>query len=194
VYEPSRNGYPRLGNYLLKCFPNETIKSGDYATIPNTTIRFLRPLQQMYWTANGITVLYFKEMRPYPMLSFAVRQFRFVKVGSWSLLSHNLKNTTVTKPIGKMVAALVRNLMIKNHHWSSKNHLLRSGKFEKEIPAFSVTSKKIWTRFFWNLVKGLSLSPQAIQAAKECPIGLLAKFMVHLVKWSAAALKAFGIY
>ena len=78
-----------LANYLLKCFPNEEIKVAiTHDSRINNTL-FARTTADVL-TANGITVLYFREMRPTPMLSFAVRHFG-CKSGVMITASHNPK-------------------------------------------------------------------------------------------------------
>lgn len=78
-----------LANYLLKCFPGEDIKVAiSHDSRINNTLFAMTTANVL--TANDIKVLYFKEMRPTPMLSFAVRHFG-CKSGVMITASHNPK-------------------------------------------------------------------------------------------------------
>ena len=57
------------------------------------------------FSANGIHVYLFSELRPTPELSFAVKQLQ-CHVGIVLTASHNPQNITVTKYIGKMADKL----------------------------------------------------------------------------------------
>ncbi|MCZ8134005.1 MAG: phospho-sugar mutase, partial [Algoriphagus sp.] len=78
-----------LANYLLQCFPGEDIKVAiTHDSRINNTL-FAKTTADVL-TANGIQVMYFREMRPTPMLSFAVRHFG-CKSGVMITASHNPK-------------------------------------------------------------------------------------------------------
>jgi len=63
-----------LANYLISCFPSEKIKVAiTHDSRINNTL-FAKTTADIF-TANGIAVMYFREMRPTPMLSYAVRHF-----------------------------------------------------------------------------------------------------------------------
>ena len=78
-----------LANYLIACFPGEKIKVAiTHDSRINNTL-FAMTTADVF-TANGIEVMYFREMRPTPMLSFAVRHFG-CKSGVMITASHNPK-------------------------------------------------------------------------------------------------------
>src|SRR5690606_29705885 len=78
-----------LANYLLQSFPGQVVKVAithdsriNNTLFADTTANVL--------TANGIGVKYFREMRPTPMLSFAIRHFG-CQSGIMVTASHNPK-------------------------------------------------------------------------------------------------------
>jgi len=78
-----------LANYLNTCFPGQEIRVAiTHDSRINNTL-FARTTAEIL-TANGIMVMYFRDMRPTPMLSFAVRHFA-CKSGVMITASHNPK-------------------------------------------------------------------------------------------------------
>jgi len=78
-----------LSNYLKKEFPNEEIKVAvAYDSRNNSTI--FGHLVAKVFAANGIKVYLFDELRPTPMLSFAIRYFN-CQSGVMLTASHNPK-------------------------------------------------------------------------------------------------------
>ncbi|ANO47897.1 phosphoglucomutase/phosphomannomutase [Flavobacterium columnare] len=76
-----------LSNYLKKCFPNEEIKVAiayDCRTNSNTLAKVVADV----FSANGIKVFLFSELRPTPELSFTVRHLA-CHVGIVLTASHN---------------------------------------------------------------------------------------------------------
>src|SRR5690606_18206761 len=76
-----------LSNYLKKSFPNEELKVAiNYDCRHNS--QELAKLVADVFTANGIRVFLFSEMRPTPELSFAVRYYK-CQMGIVLTASHN---------------------------------------------------------------------------------------------------------
>lgn len=61
-----------LSNYLLKSFPNQKIKVAIAHDCRNNSQKFARMAAEIF-SANGIHVFLFDELRPTPELSFAIR-------------------------------------------------------------------------------------------------------------------------
>lgn len=78
-----------LANYLKKTFPNETIKVAVAHDSRNNSPEFARIVADVF-SANGIFVYFFKELRPTPQLSFAIRHLG-CKSGVVLTASHNPK-------------------------------------------------------------------------------------------------------
>ena len=78
-----------LANYLIECYPNEEIKVAIAHDSRNKSDYFAETTATVF-SANGIKVYFFKELRPTPELSFAVRHFN-CKSGVVVTASHNPK-------------------------------------------------------------------------------------------------------
>ena len=78
-----------LSNYLLKTFPGEQIKVAIAYDSRNNSSFFAETAAAVF-SANGIKVYFFKELRPTPELSFAIRHLR-CHSGVVITASHNPK-------------------------------------------------------------------------------------------------------
>ncbi|TNF44430.1 MAG: phospho-sugar mutase [Cytophagales bacterium] len=177
-----------LANYLLKCFPNEEIKVAiTHDSRINNTL-FARTTADVL-TANGITVLYFREMRPTPMLSFAVRHFG-CKSGVMITASHNPKEYNGYKAYwddgAQVVAPHDTNIInevkkitsFDQVNWNKNDELLHY-------------IEEGFDQIYLDKVKELSLSPNAIQANKSMPI-VFSPIHGASGKMVPDALRAFG--
>ncbi|MCM0041477.1 MAG: phospho-sugar mutase [Algoriphagus sp.] len=177
-----------LANYLIACFPGEKIKVAiTHDSRTNNTL-FARTTADVF-TANGIEVMYFKEMRPTPMLSFAVRHFG-CKSGVMITASHNPKEYNGYKAYwedGAQVVAphdtnIIREVQkitsFEQVNWSKQNDLIQY--IEEDFDAI-----------YLEKVKELSLSKEAIHAQKSMPI-VFSPIHGASGKMVPAALRAFG--
>lgn len=87
-----------LCNYLLKKYPGEKIKVAVAHDSRNLS-DFLAKVTAEVFSANGIHVYFFKELRPTPELSFAIRQLG-CKSGVMITASHNPKEYNGYKAYG----------------------------------------------------------------------------------------------
>ncbi|RAW01275.1 phospho-sugar mutase [Pseudochryseolinea flava] len=78
-----------LANYLLKAFPGKTIKVAIAHDSRNNS-RFFAQVVADVFSANGIHVFMFAELRPTPLLSFAIRYLK-CESGIVITASHNPK-------------------------------------------------------------------------------------------------------
>lgn len=177
-----------LANYLLKCFPGEEISVAitNDCRINNTL--FATTTANVF-TANGIKVYYFREMRPTPMLSFAVRHFG-CKSGVMITASHNPKEYNGYKAYwddGAQVVAPHDTNIIKEVqkitsfdqvNWNKNDSLFHY--IEEDFDAI-----------YLEKVKALSLSPAAIEANKNMSI-VFSPIHGASGRMVPAALRAFG--
>ena len=177
-----------LANYLIACFPGEKIKVAiTHDSRINNTL-FAKTTADVF-TANGIEVMYFREMRPTPMLSYAVRYFA-CKSGVMITASHNPKEYNGYKAYwedGAQVVAPHDTNIIKEVqkitsfeqvNWNKQDELIHY--IEEDFDAI-----------YLEKVKELSLSKEAIQAQKSMPI-VFSPIHGASGKMVPAALKAFG--
>lgn len=87
-----------LSNYLLKKYPGETISVAIAHDSRNKSDYFAKITAEVF-SANGIHVYFFKELRPTPELSFAIRQLG-CKSGVMITASHNPKEYNGYKAYG----------------------------------------------------------------------------------------------
>ncbi|GAB2501538.1 phospho-sugar mutase [Algoriphagus taiwanensis] len=177
-----------LANYLLKCFPNEEIKVAiTHDSRINNTL-FARTTADVL-TANGITVLYFREMRPTPMLSFAVRHFG-CKSGVMITASHNPKEYNGYKAYWDDGAQVVAP-----HDTNIINEVKKITSFDQVIwnknDELLHYIEEGFDQIYLDKVKELSLSPNAIQANKSMPI-VFSPIHGASGKMVPDALRAFG--
>lgn len=177
-----------LANYLLKCFPGETIRVAITHDCRINNTLFATTTANVL-TANGIHVLYFKEMRPTPMLSFAVRHFD-CKSGVMITASHNPKEYNGYKAYwddgAQVVAPHDKNIIDEVKKITSFDEV----NWDKNDSIFKYIEED-FDEIYMNLVKGLSLSPDAIQAKKAMPI-VFSPIHGASGKMVPAALEAFG--
>ncbi|MBN7813160.1 phospho-sugar mutase [Algoriphagus sp. H41] len=177
-----------LANYLLKSFPGEEIKVVITHDCRINNTLFAKTTADVF-TANGIKVLYFREMRPTPMLSFAVRHFG-CKSGVMITASHNPKEYNGYKAYwedGAQVVAPHDTNIIKEVQKITSFDQVNWNKNDNLLEYIEDDFDKIYL----DLVKGLSLSPDAIQAQKSMPI-VFSPIHGASGKMVPAALKAFG--
>ncbi|MDI1321139.1 MAG: phospho-sugar mutase [Algoriphagus sp.] len=177
-----------LANYLLKCFPGEEISVAITHDCRINNTLFATTTANVF-TANGIKVFYFREMRPTPMLSFAVRHFG-CKSGVMITASHNPKEYNGYKAYwddGAQVVAPHDTNIIKEVqkitsfdqvNWNKNDSLFHY--IEEDFDAI-----------YLEKVKALSLSPAANQANKNMPI-VFSPIHGASGKMVPAGLKAFG--
>lgn len=177
-----------LANYLLKCFPGETIRVAITHDCRINNTLFATTTANVL-TANGIHVVYFKEMRPTPMLSFAVRHFA-CKSGVMITASHNPKEYNGYKAYwddgAQVVAPHDKNIIDEVKKITSFDDV----NWDKNDALFQYIEED-FDEVYLKLVKALSLAPDAIAAKKNMPI-VFSPIHGASGKMVPAALKAFG--
>jgi phosphoglucomutase len=177
-----------LANYLLECFPNEEIKVAITHDCRINNTLFADTTANVF-TANGIKVKYFRELRPTPMLSFAIRYFG-CKSGVMVTASHNPKEYNGYKAYwndgGQVVAPHDKNIItevqkitsLDDVKWNKNNELIEY--IESDFD-----------NIYLNEVKKLSLSPLEINLQKDMPI-VFSPIHGASGKMVPAALNTFG--
>lgn len=177
-----------LANYLLTCFPNEEVKVAithdcriNNTLFADTTANVL--------TANGIKVKYFRELRPTPMLSFAIRYFG-CKSGVMVTASHNPKEYNGYKAYwddgGQVVAPHDKNIINEVQKITSMDDV----KWDKNDALIEYIEEG-FDLVYLNEVKKLCLSPNEIMLQKDMPI-VFSPIHGASGKMVPAALKVFG--
>tara|TARA_R110002124_G_scaffold244306_1_gene409400 strand:- start:9108 stop:10835 length:1728 start_codon:yes stop_codon:yes gene_type:complete len=177
-----------LANYLKLSFPGEDISLAiTHDSRINNTL-FAETTANVL-TANGIKVKYFKEMRPTPMLSFAIRHYG-CKSGVMVTASHNPKEYNGYKVYwddgGQVVAPHDKNIItevlkiksIDDVNWN-KNDALKEY-IEEDFDLI-----------YLNEVEKLSMSPQTNLVEKDMTI-VFSPIHGASGKMVPAALNVFG--
>lgn len=177
-----------LANYLLKCFPGEDIKVAITHDCRINNTLFADTTANVF-TANGIKVKYFRELRPTPMLSFAIRHFG-CKSGVMVTASHNPKEYNGYKAYwddgGQVVAPHDKNIIDEVQKIKSVDDV----KWDKNDALISYIEED-FDLIYLNLVKKLSLSPNENMVQKDMPI-VFSPIHGASNKMVPAALKVFG--
>lgn len=177
-----------LANYLLKCFSGEKIQVAiTHDSRINNSLFAMTTANVL--TANGIHVLYFRDMRPTPMLSFAVRHFG-CKSGVMITASHNPKEYNGYKAYwddgAQVVAPHDKNIIEEVQKITTFDKV----NWEKNDELFTYIEDD-FDQIYLDRVKELSLSPQAVSVEKNMPI-VFSPIHGASGKMVPAALKAFG--
>jgi phosphoglucomutase len=177
-----------LANYLLKCFPNEEISVALTHDCRINNTLFADTTANVF-SANGIKVKYFRELRPTPMLSFAIRHFG-CKSGVMVTASHNPKEYNGYKAYwddgGQVVAPHDTNIINEVQKIVSVDDV----NWDKN-PSLIEYIEEDFDLIYLNLVKKLSLSPNEIMLQRDMPI-VFSPIHGASGKMVPAALKVFG--
>ncbi|WP_149524249.1 phospho-sugar mutase [Sphingobacterium hotanense] len=156
-----------LANYLLKQFPNQDIKVAVSYDSRNNSQAFGNLVADVF-SANGIHVYLFEELRPTPVLSFAVRHFE-CQGGVMLTASHNPKEYNGYKAYwndgGQLVAPHDKNVITEVNAIQSVNDI-KFGRVEKNITLVGSEFDDIYIAEN----KKLSIHPEAVQAQKDLKI------------------------
>ncbi len=156
-----------LANYLLQTYPNQPISVAiAYDCRNNST--FLAETTAAVFSANGIKVYFFKELRPTPQLSFAIRHFG-CQSGVVLTASHNPKEYNGYKAYwndgAQMIAPHDENVIQE----VAKIKSIDEVKFNKDASKIVYLDKEIDDLYIDEIVK-LSLDKKAIQNQENLKI------------------------
>lgn len=156
-----------LANYLLKAFPNEEIKVAIAHDSRNNST-FFADITASVFSANGIFVYLFDELRPTPELSYAIRQLG-CKSGVVVTASHNPREyngykaywddgAQVTPPHDKNIIAEVNAI-------SSIDEV----KFTKDESLVKLIRKEVDEPYL-QAILDLTLAPEAVKRQSDLKI------------------------
>lgn len=156
-----------LANYLLNKYPREKIKVAIAHDSRNKSDYFARITAEVF-SANDIHVYFFKELRPTPELSFAVRELG-CKSGVMLTASHNPKEYNGYKAYdedgGQFVAPDDKLVMQEVAKVTSIDDI----KFAAKPENISYLGEEI-DKDYLEKIASLSVSPEAIQRQKDLKI------------------------
>ncbi|TJZ62188.1 phospho-sugar mutase [Sphingobacterium olei] len=156
-----------LSNYLKKEFPNEEVKVAVSYDSRNNSQVFGKMVADVF-SANGIKVYLFEELRPTPMLSFAVRHFG-CQGGVMLTASHNPKEYNGYKAYwndgGQLVAPHDKNVITEVNAIQSVTEI----KFEGIQDNITVV-KEDFDQIYIDANKQLSIHPEIVAAQQDLKI------------------------
>lgn len=156
-----------LANYLIKQFQGEDIKVAVSYDSRNNSQAFGNLVADVF-SANGIHVYLFKELRPTPVLSFAVRHFH-CQGGVMLTASHNPKEYNGYKAYwndgGQLVAPHDKNVISEVNAIQSVNEI----KFDRDESNITLVGEDFDDIYIAANTK-LSIHPEAVQAQKDLKI------------------------
>ena len=156
-----------LANYLKKQYPSEQIKVAISYDSRNNSKEFGQLVAEIF-AANNIKVYLFNELRPTPMLSFAIRHFG-CHSGVMLTASHNPKEYNGYKAYWndgcQLTAPHDTNVITEVNAIQSVNAIQFTGKSENII-AVDADFDKIYI----EANKALSIHPEAVNAQKDLKI------------------------
>ncbi len=156
-----------LANYLLKSFPSQPLKVAVAHDSRNNS-KFFAQTTAAVFSANGIKVYFFEDLRPTPELSFAIRQLG-CQSGVVITASHNPKEYNGYKAYWNDGAQLVpphdKNVINEVNAIKSVDDV----KFDQDDSNIEIIGKEI-DEIYLNAIKNLSLAPEAISRQKDLKI------------------------
>ncbi|MFD2598271.1 phospho-sugar mutase [Sphingobacterium corticis] len=156
-----------LANYLKKQFPNQALKVAVSYDSRNNSQK-LGHLVADVFSANDIEVYLFEELRPTPMLSFAVRHFG-CQSGVMLTASHNPKEYNGYKAYwndgGQLVAPHDKNVIEEVNAIQS----VRDIQFERKAENVHLV-KEDFDQIYIDQNKALSINPDIVAAQKDLKI------------------------
>lgn len=156
-----------LSNYLKKQFPDEEIKVAVSYDSRNNSQSFGHLVAQVF-AANGIKVYLFNELRPTPMLSFAIRHFG-CQSGVMLTASHNPKEYNGYKAYwndgSQLTAPHDTNVIDEVNAIASVKDIQFAGNNQNIIPVGEEIDQ-----IYIDANRALSIHPEAVRAQKELKI------------------------
>ncbi|WP_341830946.1 phospho-sugar mutase [Sphingobacterium thalpophilum] len=156
-----------LANYLKKQFPDQEIKVAVSYDSRNNSQAFGQLVANVF-AANGIKVHLFTELRPTPMLSFAIRHFG-CQSGVMLTASHNPKEYNGYKAYWndgcQLTAPHDKNVIDEVNAISSVSTIKFDGNTQNIIPVGEEIDQ-----LYINANKTLSIHPEAVRAQKDLKI------------------------
>ncbi|MFD2163954.1 phospho-sugar mutase [Paradesertivirga mongoliensis] len=156
-----------LCNYLLKKYPAEKIKVAVAHDSRNNSDYFAKITAEVF-SANGIHVYFFKELRPTPLLSFAIRELG-CRSGVMLTASHNPKEYNGYKAYGADGGQFVSpdDKMVMDE--VAKIGSIDAVKFDRVEENIELLGEEMDNLYLDKIAK-LSVSPEAIKRQTDLKI------------------------
>ena len=156
-----------LANYLIKAFPNETLKVAIAHDSRNNS-RFFAETTAAVFSANGIHVYLFDSLRPTPELSFAIRELG-CKSGVVVTASHNPREYNGYKAYwddgAQVIAPHDKNIIAEVQAIAG----IEVVKFDKDDSKIELIGAELDEKYL-AAIEGLTLAPEAIKNQKDLKI------------------------
>ena len=156
-----------FANYLIQSFPDQPIKMAVAHDSRNNS-RFFAEITANVMAANGIQVYLFESLRPTPELSFTIRHLR-CQGGVVCTASHNPREYNGYKAYfndgGQLVPPHDKNVITEVQKIQSVDEVKWTG---GEANIYMVGEEM--DKAYINMVKGLSIYPDAIERQKDLKI------------------------
>jgi phosphoglucomutase len=156
-----------LANYLINCFPGQTISVAIAHDSRNKSDYFAETTASVF-SANGIQVFFFKELRPTPELSFAIRHFG-CQSGVVITASHNPKEYNGYKAYWDDGAQMVPPHDVNVIHEVEKIRDFDMIHFNRDESKITYIGDEV-DKAYIDTITGLVLSPEAIRRQKDLMI------------------------
>ena len=156
-----------LSNFLMKKYPDEKISVAVAHDSRNRSDYFAQITAEVF-SANGIHVYFFKELRPTPELSFAIRHLG-CKSGVMITASHNPKEYNGYKAYGWDGGQFTSpdDQMVMNEVSAiSTSDLVKFNRIEKNIELIDESLDELYL----DKITELSMSKKAIERQKDLKI------------------------
>ncbi len=148
-----------LSNYLKKVYPNEQLKVAISYDSRNNSKEFAKMVADVF-SANDIITYFFEEMRPTPVLSFAIRELG-CQSGVMLTASHNPKEYNGYKAYwkdgGQLVAPHDQNVITEVNAIEDNSQI----KFEAKDENIKVLGADM-DRLYIQKIKELSIRPDVV--------------------------------
>jgi phosphoglucomutase len=156
-----------LANYLLKCYPGQQLSVAIAHDSRNNSPLFARTTADVF-TANGIRVYFFTELRPTPELSFAIRHFG-CQSGVVITASHNPREYNGYKAYwndgAQMVSPHDKNTIAEVEKITGPDQVKMQGNPDLMVPVLKEVDEAYLERIFGN-----SVNPAVIRRQKDLRI------------------------
>ena len=156
-----------LANYLLKCYPGQQLSVAIAHDSRNNSPLFARTTADVF-TANGIRVYFFTELRPTPELSFAIRHFG-CQSGVVITASHNPREYNGYKAYwndgAQMVSPHDKNTIAEVEKITGPDQVKMQGNPDLLVPVLKEVDEAYLERIFGN-----SVNPGVIRRQKDLRI------------------------
>jgi len=156
-----------LANYLLKCYPGQQLSVAIAHDSRNNSPLFARTTADVF-TANGIRVYFFSELRPTPELSFAIRHFG-CQSGVVITASHNPREYNGYKAYwndgAQMVSPHDKNTIAEVEKITGPDQVKMQGNPDLLVPVLKEVDEAYLERILGN-----SVNPGVIRRQKDLRI------------------------